>query len=114
MDVFKNGDFDERPTLAVTSNIKFYATGPWSLLVRCQVMFFCFMLEILPFIFSFQLKAAIKSAEAGREDLEDRLAEMMDKLRGARAKAEEAVSRHVTEWSLLLPGFFNHSPLIHT
>lgn len=40
----------------------------------------------------FQLKGAIRSAEAGREDLEDRLAEMMNKLTEARAQADEAVS----------------------
>ena len=47
-----------------------------------------------------QLQDAIKSAEAGREDLEDRLADVMDKLREARVQAEEAVSCHVTEFKI--------------
>ena len=55
----------------------------------CVFVFFIFLILIL---LIFQLKGAIRSAEAGREDLEDRLAEMMNKLREARAQADEAVS----------------------
>lgn len=44
----------------------------------------------------FQLKGALAAAEEARGDLEDRLAEMKDKLREARARAEDAVSDHVT------------------
>ena len=55
----------------------------------CVFVFFSFLILIL---LIFQLKGAIRSAEAGREDLEDRLAEMMNKLREARAQADEAVS----------------------
>ena len=47
-------------------------------------------------IFFFQLKGALAAAEEARGDLEDRLAEMKDKLREARARAEDAVSDHVT------------------
>ncbi|KAJ7378123.1 hypothetical protein OS493_024788 [Desmophyllum pertusum] len=41
-----------------------------------------------------RLKGAIAAAEEGREDLEDRLAEMMDKLREARAQVQEANDRY--------------------
>ena len=53
---------------------------------------FCFFIFLILILLIFQLKGAIRSAEAGREDLEDRLAEMMNKLREARAQADEAVS----------------------
>ena len=59
-----------------------------------------------------QLQDAIKSAEAGREDLEDRLADMMDKLREARVQAEEAVSCHVTELKIKQFGLLQTSPYL--
>ena len=55
-------------------------------------LFICFFVVLILILLIFQLKGAIRSAEAGREDLEDRLAEMMNKLREARAQADEAVS----------------------
>lgn len=56
------------------------------------LLVFCFFIFLILILLIFQLKGAIRSAEAGREDLEDRLAEMMNKLREARAQADEAVS----------------------
>ena len=58
----------------------------------CSFFIFNFFVQFSHLILLvFQLKGAIRSAEAGREDLEDRLAEMMNKLREARAQADEAV-----------------------
>ena len=56
------------------------------------ICLFVFFVVLILILLIFQLKGAIRSAEAGREDLEDRLAEMMNKLREARAQADEAVS----------------------
>ena len=55
-------------------------------------LFICFFVVLILILLIFQLKGAIRSAEGGREDLEDRLAEMMNKVREARAQADEAVS----------------------
>ena len=57
------------------------------------------MCKNLLWILYLQLKGASAEAEQGRMELEDRLAEMMNKLREAWAQAEATVSVHVTAYA---------------